>query len=39
MGLTNALVITGPEVDANLKLAARNVPNIDVLPDAGLERL
>ena len=36
MGLTNALVITGPEVDANLKLAARNVPNIDVLPDAGL---
>ena len=36
MGLKNALVITGPEVDANLKLAARNVPNIDVLPDAGL---
>jgi large subunit ribosomal protein L4 len=36
IGLTNALVITGPEVDANLKLAARNVPNIDVLPDAGL---
>ena len=36
MGLTNALVITGPEVDANLKLAARNVPNVDVLPDAGL---
>ncbi len=36
MGLTNALVIAGPEVDANLKLAARNVPNIDVLPNAGL---
>jgi large subunit ribosomal protein L4 len=36
MGLTNALMITGPEVDNNLKLAARNVPNIDVLPDAGL---
>jgi large subunit ribosomal protein L4 len=36
IGLTNALFITGPEVDANLKLAARNVPNIDVLPDAGL---
>jgi large subunit ribosomal protein L4 len=36
IGLKNALVITGPEVDANLKLAARNVPNIDVLPDAGL---
>jgi large subunit ribosomal protein L4 len=29
-------VIAGPEVDANLKLAARNVPNIDVLPNAGL---
>jgi large subunit ribosomal protein L4 len=36
IGLKNALVITGPEVDANLKLAARNVPNIDVLPSAGL---
>jgi large subunit ribosomal protein L4 len=36
IGLTNALFITGPEVDNNLKLAARNVPNIDVLPDAGL---
>jgi len=36
MGLKNALFIAGPEVDANLKLAARNVPNIDVLPDAGL---
>ena len=36
IGLKNALFITGPEVDNNLKLAARNVPNIDVLPDAGL---
>ncbi len=36
MGLKNALFIAGPEVDANLKLAARNVPHIDVLPDAGL---
>jgi large subunit ribosomal protein L4 len=36
MGLKNALVIAGPEVDANLKLAARNVPGIDVLPNAGL---
>ena len=32
----NALVIAGPEVDGNFKLAARNIPNIDVLPDAGL---
>jgi large subunit ribosomal protein L4 len=36
IGLKNALVIAGPEVDGNLKLAARNVPNIDVLPNAGL---
>ena len=36
IGLTNALVIAGPEVDGNLKLAARNIPNLDVLPSAGL---
>ena len=36
MGLTNALVIAGPEVDGNLKLAARNIPGVDVLPNAGL---
>jgi large subunit ribosomal protein L4 len=36
IGVTNALVIAGPEVDANLKLAARNIPNVDVLPNAGL---
>ena len=36
MGLKNALVIAGPEVEANFKLAARNIPNVDVLPDAGL---
>ena len=30
------LIIAGAEVDANLKLAARNIPNVDVLPDAGL---
>lgn len=36
MGLKNALVIAGPEVDGNFKLAARNIPNIDVLPNAGL---
>ena len=36
IGLKNALFITGPEVDANFKLAARNIPNIDVLPNAGL---
>ena len=36
LGLKNALVIAGPEVDANLKLAARNIPLVDVLPNAGL---
>ncbi len=36
LGWTNALVIAGPQVDANLKLAARNIPLVDVLPDAGL---
>jgi large subunit ribosomal protein L4 len=36
IGVTNALLITGVEVNANLKLAARNIPNVDVLPNAGL---
>jgi large subunit ribosomal protein L4 len=36
LGITNALVIAGVEVDTNLKLAARNIPNVDVLPNAGL---
>ena len=36
IGVTNALVIAGVEVDANLKLAARNIPGVDVLPNAGL---
>jgi large subunit ribosomal protein L4 len=36
LGLVNALIIAGPEVDANFKLAARNIPNLDVLPNAGL---
>jgi len=36
LGLTNALFIAGPEVDNNFALASRNIPNIDVLPTAGL---
>ena len=36
MGLKNALIIAGPAIDANFRLAARNIPNVDVLPDAGL---
>ena len=36
IGLKNALVIAGAEVDEKFALAARNIPNIDVLPNAGL---
>jgi large subunit ribosomal protein L4 len=36
LGVVNALFITGAEVEANFGLAARNIMNIDVLPDAGL---
>jgi large subunit ribosomal protein L4 len=36
LGLDNALIIDGSEVDAGLKLAARNLPNIDVLPIQGI---
>ncbi len=36
LGLTNALVIGGAELDGNFKLAARAIPNVDVLPAAGL---
>jgi len=36
LGLANALIISGAEVQANFKLAARNIPNIDVLPVQGI---
>lgn len=36
VGIKNALVIAGAEVDKNFGLAARNIPFIDVLPNAGL---
>jgi large subunit ribosomal protein L4 len=36
LGLKSALVIAGPEVDASFRLAARNIPGVDVLPNAGL---
>ncbi|HEX3918042.1 MAG TPA: 50S ribosomal protein L4 [Caulobacteraceae bacterium] len=36
LGVTNALIIAGPEVDGAFGLAARNIPNVDVLPNAGL---
>ncbi|WP_370237672.1 MULTISPECIES: 50S ribosomal protein L4 [Henriciella] len=36
LGVDNALIIAGTEVDDNFAKAARNIPNIDVLPVAGL---
>ncbi len=36
LGLKNVLIIAGAEVDNNFALAARNIPNVDVLPNAGL---
>jgi large subunit ribosomal protein L4 len=36
LGLENALLIGGSEIDANFKLAASNIPNIDVLPVQGI---
>ena len=34
--LENALLIGGSEIDANFKMAASNIPNIDVLPVQGI---
>jgi large subunit ribosomal protein L4 len=36
LGLSNALIIDGAEVAADVRMAARNLPNIDVLPVAGI---
>lgn len=36
LGITNALIISGAAVDGNFALAARNIPNLDVLPVAGI---
>jgi large subunit ribosomal protein L4 len=36
LGLKNALFIDGAEVDAGFQLAARNIPDIDVLPVQGI---
>lgn len=36
LGLTNALVIGGAELDGNFKNAASNIPGIDVLPVQGI---
>jgi large subunit ribosomal protein L4 len=36
LGLENALIIAGSEVDENFGRAARNIPNVDVLPVQGI---
>jgi large subunit ribosomal protein L4 len=36
IGLTNALIIDGAQVNGNFALAARNIPQIDVLPVQGI---
>src|SRR5580704_1405953 len=36
LGLTNALIIDGAEVHTGFATAARNIPNIDVLPIQGI---
>jgi len=36
LGFDNALIIDGAEVDAGFRTAARNIPNIDVLPVQGI---
>jgi large subunit ribosomal protein L4 len=36
LGWSNALIIDGAEVEAGFRLAARNIPNIDVLPVQGI---
>lgn len=36
LGLSNALFIGGGELDSNFRLAARNIPHMDVLPVQGI---
>lgn len=36
LGIANALVIGGAELDQNFRLAARNIPGLDVLPVDGI---
>lgn len=35
LGVTNGLIVGGSEIDASFGRAARNIPNIDVLPTQG----
>ncbi|MEX0860997.1 MAG: 50S ribosomal protein L4, partial [Cucumibacter sp.] len=36
LGLGDALIVGGAELDKNFSLAARNIPGIDVLPAQGI---
>jgi large subunit ribosomal protein L4 len=36
LGWSNVLIIDGAEIEAGFRLAARNIPNIDVLPVQGI---
>lgn len=36
LGLSNALLVDGAQVEASILTAARNIPNIDVLPVVGI---
>ena len=36
LGISNALIIGGNDIDVGFERAARNIPNVDVLPYAGL---
>ena len=36
LGLRSALIVSGPEPEPNFSMAARNLPNIDVLPVQGI---
>lgn len=36
LGLHSALIVDGPEVDANFGLAVRNIPQVDLLPAQGI---
>jgi large subunit ribosomal protein L4 len=36
LGLTSALIVDGTTIEASFALAARNIPNIDVLPVQGI---
>lgn len=36
LGLANALIVDGAEIETNFALAARNIPQVDVLPIQGI---